>query len=77
MHTGNFCEKYVVKWDSDIMCFVWQVHISHIGKMSFKGLAEPQAVMQFNTAHLAARQFPAEPPSAKAVLVCLCCLWYS
>lgn len=46
-----------------------QVHISHIGQMVFKGVAEPQTVMQISTAHLAARQFPPEPPSAKAELV--------
>lgn len=48
---------------------MWQVHISHIGNVKFKGLAEPQTVMQFSTAHLASRQFPAQPPSAKAELV--------
>lgn len=46
-----------------------QVHITHVGQMRFKGVAEIQSVMQFSTAHLAARQFPAEPPSAKAELV--------
>ena len=46
-----------------------QVHISHIGEMKFKGVADPQSVVQFSTAHLAARQFSQEPPSAKAELV--------
>lgn len=46
-----------------------QVHISHVGQMRFKGVAEVQSVMQFSTAHLAARQFPTDPPSAKADLV--------
>lgn len=52
-----------------------QVHISHVGQMRFKGVAEVQNVMQFSTAHLAARQFPTAPPSAKADLVSeLCCI---
>ncbi|DBA75610.1 TPA: hypothetical protein ACH3X2_009160 [Trebouxia sp. C0005] len=46
-----------------------EVHISHIGEMIFKGVQDPQSVMQFCTAHLAARQFPQQPPSAKAELV--------
>ena len=51
-----------------------QVHISHIGQMVFKGVAEPQTVMQFITAHLAARPFPPDPPAAKAELVPHLCL---
>ena len=51
-------------------CVVYQqVHISHVGQMRFKGVAEVQSVMQFSTAHLAARQFPTDPPSTKADLV--------
>ncbi|DBB15937.1 TPA: hypothetical protein ACH3X3_003311 [Trebouxia sp. C0006] len=46
-----------------------EVHISHIGQMRFKGVQDPQSVVQFCTAHLAARQFPQQPPSAKAELV--------
>ncbi|DBA80596.1 TPA: hypothetical protein ACH3X1_007856 [Trebouxia sp. C0004] len=46
-----------------------EVHISHIGEMRFKGVQHPQSVVQFCTAHLAARQFPQQPPSAKAELV--------
>ena len=38
-----------------------QVHISHIGQMVLKGVAEPQTVMQFITAHLAARRSPQIP----------------
>lgn len=57
----------------DFACFdlllVLQVHISHIGEMRFKGVQDPQSVVQFCTAHLAARQFPQQPPSAKAELV--------
>ena len=48
-----------------------QVHISHVGQMRFKGAAEVQSVLQFSTAHLASRLFPADPPSAKADLVTL------
>ena len=48
---------------------VLQVHVSHIGDIKFKGVTDVQSVMQFNTAHLAPRQFPQLPPSAKADLV--------
>ncbi len=51
------------------LLLVLQVHISHIGEMRFKGVQEPQSVVQFCTAHLAARHFPQQPPSAKAELV--------
>ena len=69
-HNGDFLQQTceMVKFDLDGVS-AWQVHISHIGKVRFKGLAEPQTVMQFSTAHLAARQFPPESPSAKAELV--------
>ena len=53
-------------------CCCCQVHISHVGQMRFKGVAQVQSVMQFSTAHLSSRQFPADPPSAKAELVKLC-----
>ena len=52
-----------------------QVHISHIGEIKFKGVADAQSVVQFSTAHLAARQFPQDPPSAKAALVSALTQW--
>ena len=46
-----------------------QVHISHVGTASFKGIKEPQVVMQLSSGRLACRTFPWDLPSTKADLV--------
>ena len=46
-----------------------QVHISHVGTAAFKGIKEPQVVMQLSSGRLACRTFPCDLPSTKADLV--------
>lgn len=48
---------------------ILQVHISHVGTASFKGIKEPQVVMQLSSGRLACRTFPWDLPSTKADLV--------
>ena len=43
-----------------------QIQIHHRGVFQFKGLSEPIALMQINSATLAARRFPDTVPSKKA-----------
>ena len=43
-----------------------QIQIHHRGMYHFKGLAEPIALMQINSATLAGRSFPGTAPSKKA-----------
>ena len=43
-----------------------QIQIHHRGVYHFKGLAEPIALMQINSATLAGRRFPDTAPSKKA-----------
>lgn len=69
MSVSSMVSASSVKGNDPLLEALSEVYISHIGQMVFKGVAEPQTVMQISTAHLAARQFPPEPPSAKAELV--------
>ena len=46
-----------------------QVEVHHLGTVTFSGVSEPQAVAHILSGHLAARGFPAIPPSRKATLV--------
>ena len=43
-----------------------QVELHHQGTYAFKGLAEPQTLVQVNSRHLADRNFAPQLPSKKA-----------
>ena len=45
---------------------VTQIQIRHCGVYQFKGLSQPQPLMQINSAALAGRAFPAGAASKKA-----------
>ena len=45
---------------------ITHIELRHIGKFTFKGIPQPQAVWQINSKRLSGRSFPAAAASAKA-----------